>query len=290
MVVPDGVVQAQRLVTLAPLVSRPFVTVDDDAGHPQLTQPRAERDPALPAADDEGVRLCLIAEGGLFVRPLLRPRAGVRIAAVHGAQHSRRAFALLVALQFLQRCQQRPRLIARRVAFEPQVADAAADGGVELDERRQHTGVLGGVLAGAEVRRVGGGQAFAEHACDLVAALDRLYVPGERDQVAPKAVGGELRDRAVDVTYGEGRFEIREPGLHPLLRGEGGGVVQRLSHVTHHTPDRPQPQGLQPVAVHAPIRPNQRMGEFLRVNPAISSISIARPRAATAATTRRSST
>ena len=128
------------------------------------------------------------------------------------------------------------------------MADAAPDGGVELDERRNHPGVLGRVLAGAEVRRLGARQAFAEHARDLVAPLDGLDVPGERDEVAPEAVDRELRDRAVDVAHGERRLEVGEPGGDPVLRGEVGGVVQRLSHVTHHTPDRRWPQGLQRVA------------------------------------------
>ena len=69
--------QAQRLVALAPLVTRSLVAVDDDARHLQLAQPRAERDPALPSAEDEGVRLRLVAERGLLVRAL-PPTSGCR--------------------------------------------------------------------------------------------------------------------------------------------------------------------------------------------------------------------
>ncbi len=116
------------------------------------------------------------------------------------------------------------------------MADAAADSRIEFDERRDHTAVLGRLLAGAEPRRVGACQACAEHACDLVPPLDGLDVPGERDQVAPEAVGGELRDRTVDIAHRERRLEVGEPGGDPILRGEGGGMVHHLSHVTHHTP------------------------------------------------------
>ena len=92
-------------------------------------------------------------------------------------------------------------------------------------------------------------EAFAEHVGDAVAALDGLDVPGERDEVAPEAVGGELRDRAVDVARGQRRLEVGEPGGDPVLRGEAGGTAKRLRHVTHHTPSRRPPQGVAAGAV-----------------------------------------
>ena len=55
MVVPDRVVQAQRLVAAAPLVPGSPALVDDDRGDAELPQPRAEPDAALPPADDEQV-------------------------------------------------------------------------------------------------------------------------------------------------------------------------------------------------------------------------------------------
>ena len=62
MVVPDRVVQAERLVALAPLVAGPLVLVDHQGRHAELPQPGAERDAALPAADDHDVRLRRTAE------------------------------------------------------------------------------------------------------------------------------------------------------------------------------------------------------------------------------------
>ena len=57
VVVPDRVVQAERLVALAPGVAGALVALDDDRRHAELAQPRAERDAALPAADDHDVGL-----------------------------------------------------------------------------------------------------------------------------------------------------------------------------------------------------------------------------------------
>ena len=91
-------------------------------------------------------------------------------------------------------------------------------------------------LAGAEARRVGVGQPLAEHVGNLVAALDGLDVPGERDQVAPEAVGGELGHHAVDVAGGQRGLEIGEPGVDALLRREVRFAIQVLSHVTQRTP------------------------------------------------------
>ncbi len=68
VVVPDRVVQAERLVALAPGVAGALVALDDDRRHAELAQPRAERDAALPAADDHDLGLRLVAE-------LARPRA-----------------------------------------------------------------------------------------------------------------------------------------------------------------------------------------------------------------------
>ncbi len=66
MVVPDGVVEAERLVTPAPLVTGTLVTVDDDRGDAELPQPRTERDTALPSADDQRVGLDRASELALL--------------------------------------------------------------------------------------------------------------------------------------------------------------------------------------------------------------------------------
>ena len=62
VVVPDRIVQVQRLVPLAPGVSGALVLLDHDRGHAQPLEPGRESDPALAAADDHRVRLLGVAE------------------------------------------------------------------------------------------------------------------------------------------------------------------------------------------------------------------------------------
>ena len=56
MVVPDRIVQAERLVALAPGIARPLVRIDDQRRHADPLQPCAQPDAALPAADDQHER------------------------------------------------------------------------------------------------------------------------------------------------------------------------------------------------------------------------------------------
>ena len=214
MVVPDRVVQTQRLVAVAPLISGPRMTVQHDGRHPELTQPRAQRDAALPAADDHDVRLLGVAQRQFFVEALLGPRPPVRVGTVHSAERPRRALGLLVSLQFLQGGEQRPGLVAPQA----QMADAAAGSRLEFDERRRDVTVLAGRLPGPESGRVGAGQPGRQHVGDAIAAFHGLDVPGKCHQVAPEAVGGELADGAVDIPDGEGGLEVGQPRVHPLLR------------------------------------------------------------------------
>ena len=123
VVVPDRVVQAERLVALAPGVAGALVALDDDRRDVELAQPRSERDAALPAADDHDVGLLGVAElGGLALAPL-EPGQPVAGGAVVDALRPPRARRLLVALELVERGQQRPRLA---VLAQAQVALARA--------------------------------------------------------------------------------------------------------------------------------------------------------------------
>src|SRR3546814_12840399 len=73
VVVPDGVVQAERLVALAPGIARPLVLLDDDGGNAEALQPRAQRDAALAAADDDALGLARMAELRFLARLALGP-------------------------------------------------------------------------------------------------------------------------------------------------------------------------------------------------------------------------
>ena len=109
MVVPDGVVQAQRLVPAAPLVAGPLVPVDDEVVDAELAQPRAERDTALAAADHQDVGVAVAAQAvDLGGAPLL-PRDAVRERAVLHAPGPGGALVLLVALELVERGQEASR-------------------------------------------------------------------------------------------------------------------------------------------------------------------------------------
>ena len=85
VVVPDRVVQAQRLVAIPPGVARPRVAVDDDRRHAQLPQPRAQGDAALTAADDHRVGLGGIPELLCLGMLAFQPGLPIRVRAVFGA-------------------------------------------------------------------------------------------------------------------------------------------------------------------------------------------------------------
>ena len=87
VVVPDRVVQHERLVAVPPRVAGARVLLQDDGRHAEALQPRAERDAALSAADDDAI--------GLPARP------------------ERRRFARLRSSQFLRRWTRRARRRAR---------------------------------------------------------------------------------------------------------------------------------------------------------------------------------
>ena len=220
MVVPHRVVQAERLVPLAPAVSGTGVALDDDGRHVELTQPRAERDPALAAADDDHLGLHLATEARLLVDAALGPAPARLDRAVIDAPGPGGATTLLVALELGQRGQERP---------DPAVADAdvavpAAGFGLEVDPGLQEAAAVLGVLAGGDrpsarrdVRELG-----AQHLGDLAAPFHRADVPGEARQIAPVAVGLEQGGGRLGVVGCERPVEIGEN----LVDRSGGRRVE----------------------------------------------------------------
>mmetsp|Transcript_53240 Transcript_53240/g.155041 ORF Transcript_53240/g.155041 Transcript_53240/m.155041 type:complete len:223 (+) Transcript_53240:1061-1729(+) len=73
VVVPDGVVKAERLVTVPPVVARPVPLVDHYVWHLQTPQPSAQRDASLTTPDDQDIGLFLQAHRGRFVLLSLKP-------------------------------------------------------------------------------------------------------------------------------------------------------------------------------------------------------------------------
>src|SRR5207245_2512292 len=123
VVVPDRVVQAERLVAIAPRVAGVGILLYDNARYAQALQPRTEHDAALAATDDDHVGLSAVAELGLLGRLALQPCLTVLDEPVLGSLLAARALLLFVALEFGHRGKQRPGL----AIFEPHVPAAARD-------------------------------------------------------------------------------------------------------------------------------------------------------------------
>ena len=213
VVVPDGIVQVQGPVTLAPLVAGPLVLVDDERRDAEPLEPRAERDAALSAADHQAVGLARAAEFGLLLAPLVRPGAAALLDAVLDALFAARAALLLETLE-LPRCRQkRPGLVApepqmtlaprrRRLERDPRIDDAAAFA-------RRFFERPGGRLERRQLR--------LQHRFDGRAAFEGLDIPGEGDQVAPEAILHEQGRRGRRVAGRKGMPEPVEPGMNAFV-------------------------------------------------------------------------
>src|SRR5690606_28309080 len=127
----------QRLIAVAPLVAGPGVPVDDERGDAELTQSCPERDTALPATDDEHIRLGVGAEARVLGLPAFEPRHSLGIDAVLGAGRPPLAARFLVPLELLQRREECPRLRSVLVD-EPNEADTAPDRRFELEPGGRH--------------------------------------------------------------------------------------------------------------------------------------------------------
>jgi hypothetical protein len=170
----------------------------------------AQGDAALAAADDHDVGLLGDPEPGFLLLAVLPPAHPAGIRAVPHALRAGQPARLLMPGELLQGRQQRPALPAR----QPEVAVAAAHGGLEVDPRLGHAARLGGLLARRDppaVRRHPR-QHRLEHRRDLVAAFHRLDVPGECHQVTPVAFRREQGRRGRRIAGRQRVPEGREPG------------------------------------------------------------------------------
>src|SRR6516162_5657229 len=144
--------QAERLIAGAPGIAGTVVLLDDDCGHAELTQSRAERDSALAAADDEHV--------------------GLGLDTVPGAERPGEAGIFLVVFQLDHRGQKRPDL----TILETDQAVAARDLGLERDPAFGHAVGFGRAFALGyfPIARLYVRKAGAEHLADLIAAFHGL--------------------------------------------------------------------------------------------------------------------
>ena len=208
VVVPDRIVQAERLVAIAPCVARPSIAVDDQGGHTEPLQARAERDTALPAADHQHVGLAVVAQFPCIGVAAVGPGHSVLEGAVLRAVLARRPLLLLEALQFQQRREEGPGL----AVLQPDMTRAAALRGLEGEPARSSREREG---VGLHLGKPG-----PEHVRHRRAALQRHDIPGEGDEVAPVAVVGKQRRRRIDVRSLQGGRKLGKPlGLvhcHPI--------------------------------------------------------------------------
>src|ERR1700736_6182535 len=177
MIVPNRIVQAERLVTLAPSVARPFVFFDDDRRHIELAQTGSERDAALTTTNDDAIGLTRVAEFLGFSLAFFLPRLSIAFGAVFRPHWTVEANWLFVPLEFAHGRQQRP----DSAVLQAQVAKAAGDPGFELNPAFCNSICFRSILTVGNfpVRRLRIGKPRLQHVANLLLALHRLDVPGE---------------------------------------------------------------------------------------------------------------
>ncbi len=213
------VVQRQRVIAFAPVVADARLAVDDQRVDPQLLEARGDRKSGMAAADHQHDRIAV----GIFGIGLaqVEPVGAAEIPRIGVAARPRHAELLLVALEFLERGQQRPgfqALAIGRVRDQPQDTAAAALAGFKPEDRLDRAGAGAGHPArrgaiGIDPETAGRGRDGAgfQFPQDRVRAVDRLQVPAQRQRVAPVAVGVEQGFEQAVVRCRERAFELRQP-------------------------------------------------------------------------------
>src|SRR5262245_15740048 len=201
MIVPNGIVQAERLVSPAPAVAGPLVFFNDDRRHLELAQPGSEGDATLTATNDDAIRLPRVAEFRRLCMALFLPCPSITIGTVLDAHWTLEAKRFLVPLEFAHGRQQRP----DQTALQANVAEAASDFGIELNPTFNNPVGFGSALTvgNSPVRRLRCRQARLEHVANLVLTLHRLDVPGEGHEVPPIAIRLKEIDGTLHVSSGQ---------------------------------------------------------------------------------------
>ena len=127
------VVKLQPMVALAPVVADPLHAIDHQGLDAQPLQSRRGRDAGMTAADDEDLRLAAVIAHR--VTPPVEPVGSVEVTFEGGLLGRLEDRLLLMALQFVERGEQRPR---RRLAgtavraLQPDDASSTPHPGLEL--------------------------------------------------------------------------------------------------------------------------------------------------------------
>ena len=188
-----------------------------------MSETGAKRDRALAAADDQHVRLGLVAELlDLLVAQFL-PGLGARIDTVPCAERPGEARFLFMTLEFGHRGQKRP----DDAVLESDEAIASRDIGFERNPGFEHAIGLGRHLAlcDAPVTGLHALQAIGQHVADLITPFHGFDVPGEGEEIPPIALGAEQRDGSVNIASRQCGVELAQKRGHPSV---GRSVEHRL--------------------------------------------------------------
>ncbi len=226
------VVQGQRVVALAPVVTDARLAIHDQRIDLQLGQARSDRKPCLPAAHDQhgGVPVRIFGGGIAQIEPV-RP---AEVARIGFALRPRPADAFLHAAQFIERSEQRPRLWRLSISAirsQAQHAAAAADGGFEAEDRferfrarARHAPRRRSLRVHLKARRLGARGVRLQLACNAIETADGPDLPRQREHIAPMAIGMEQCFEGLLVGARNRLLELREPS------GRNRCVVFRCRH------------------------------------------------------------
>ena len=230
---PHLVVQGQRVVTVAPVVTNAGVALHDERVDADPAQPGGERQPGLPAPHDQD--LGVVPGVALRLAPLVEPVVAGEVVGVLHAGRAAGADRLLVPAQLLQRGQQHPG--GRRLpGQQPDERGAVPGGGSEVDKALDHVAAAAAhqsrrqAIAGeAEVARPGRRGGLPQRSLDLRPPGEGPVRPLERQDVAPVAVHGELARDLRRVAAGQRGGERLDPARQHL----GGLAAGRRLHDIH---------------------------------------------------------
>ena len=217
MVVPHRVVQAQAFVAVAPAVTGARVFLNNDGGHAQPAQARAQRNAALPAADDQHVRLLIKPQSVSFMLAVFKPALAPRLGTMLGTLHTVGTGAVFKAFEFRHGGQERPRL----AVLQAQMAAPACNSGLKSEPGIDHATGLSRAALQREVRGLHIRQPRVQHRANCVRPLLRANVPGKAHQITPVAIGRKQRHDRVNVATREDFRKVSQPGAGNLVGGSG---------------------------------------------------------------------
>src|SRR5262245_6593741 len=217
MVVPDRVVQAERLVAIAPAVTGPRILLQHDGRHGEPRQARGQGDAALATTNDDAVGLARGPELGLLRQPELEPALAVGMHAMGDTVLAPTAGLFFVPLEGAGGGEQGPTF----AVSEPYVTPALAIAGFKTEPRLGAVSDLARLALDLEMAWAHAGQRRLEAGRDLRHAVHGRDVPGEGDHIAPQGLLVEQAGGRGDVARCQPTLE----GVKPMADFAGWGVI-----------------------------------------------------------------